>query len=279
MLKNYFEKILINYKTARNENFTQHPMAKLLRVDFPKYLEEFIGNSSKYKFSGSAGRGTWTHCPWVAILDKSITETAQSGFFPMYLFKENMEGFYLSLNQGTDKLKETRKSDARNILRSRAQKFRDELRNLTVIPNDFLESIKLDNSSSSSSRFYEEGNIYAKYYSLKNLPSEEKLESDLKEILNIYDLLIEQNKPLKIVEDEEKIAESQDKFLGIFKDLADKAVNGRAGFQGGQEEVKLYWSSKLKIWLGSRKIENSRYWNGFGIDEPEEVQAEPSPAR
>ncbi|AEG17858.1 MrcB family domain-containing protein [Methanobacterium paludis] len=270
MLKNYIEQILKTYKTARNENFTQHPMAKLLRIDFPKYLEKIVGNSNKYKFSGSAGRGTWTHCPWVAILDKHITETAQSGFYPVYLFKEDMEGVYLSLNQGTDKLKETKKSKTKNILKIRSQEFRDKLNKLTNIPDDFLESIDLTTNNNSNAPFYEAGNIYAKYYSLEDIPSEEKLESNLKEVLEMYDLLVSENKPLKIIESESEISESQEKFLKIFKDTANKVVNGKAGFQGGQEEGNFYWSNKLGIWLCSRKIENSRYWNGFGIEEPKE---------
>jgi hypothetical protein len=270
MLRSYIEQILKNYKTSRTETFTQHPMAKLLRSTFPKYLEKIVDNPNKYVFSGSAGRGTWTHCPWVAILHKDVTETAQSGFYPVYLFKENMEGVYLSLNQGTDKLKEVKKSKTKDILKKRAQEFRDKLTDLTLINDDFLESIELSKNNNSNAPFYEAGNIYAKYYSLNNLPSEEKLESDLKEVLNMYDLLVSEDEPLKIIENESEIAESQKKFVEIFKNAADKIVSGKAGFQGGQEEGNFYWSNKLGIWLCSRKIETSRYWNGFGVEEPEE---------
>lgn len=201
MLRSYIEEVLRNYKTARNENFKQHSMAKLLKKEFPNYLKKIIGNSNKYKFSGSPGRGTWAHCPWVAVLNKSITETAQSGFYPVYLFKENMEGVYLSLNQGTDKLKETKKSRTKNILRSRSQDYRNRISSLTNIPNDFLESIDLTDNNNSNAPFYEAGNIYAKYYSLKNLPSEKKLESDLKEILKIYDLLVSEGSLITTTED------------------------------------------------------------------------------
>lgn len=270
MLREHIEQVLNNYKKAMNENFTGHPIATLLRTNFREDLEKIIDKPNKYKITGSAGQGNWTYSPWVAIFDKRITTSAQSGFYPVYLFKEDMNGVYLSLNQGATDLKNiygNRK--ANEILETRSEDFRDKL-SLKQPSNDLLKEIDLSVKNSPNAPYYESGNIYAKYYSLNNLPEEEELESDLKEILKLYDLLIEQNKPLKIVEDEEKIAESQDKFLRVFKDLADKSVNGRAGFPGGQEEVKLYWSSKLRIWLGSRKIENSRYWNGFGIDEPEE---------
>ncbi len=45
--------------------------------------------------------GQWTHFPWIAIFDIDITTSAQRGFYPVYLFTEDMRGgVYLSLNQG-----------------------------------------------------------------------------------------------------------------------------------------------------------------------------------
>ncbi|SCG85417.1 MrcB family domain-containing protein [Methanobacterium congolense] len=271
MLKEDIEQVLNNYKRARNENFTGHPMAKVLRINFPNDLKEIIDEPNKYKITGSAGQGNWTYSPWVAIFDKRITTSAQSGFYPVYLFKEDMSGVYLSLNQGATDLKNKYGNRRANeILNTKSKNFRDKLNGLIQVSDNFLESIDLEVENSPNAPFYEAGNIYAKYYSLNNLPSEEKLESDLKEVLNMYDLLVSEDEPLKIIENESEIAESQKKFVEIFKNATDKIVSGKAGFQGGQEEGNFYWSNKLGIWLCSRKIETSRYWNGFGVEEPEE---------
>src|SRR5713101_4854285 len=40
------------------------------------------------------------------------------------------------------------------------------------------------------------------------------------------------------------------------------------GFQGGGAELEVAWQPSVDIWSGSRKIEN-RYWNAFGIGEPD----------
>jgi hypothetical protein len=44
------------------------------------------------------------------------------------------------------------------------------------------------------------------------------------------------------------------------------AVNVR--FQCGSVEMEAAWQPSVGIWSGSRKIEN-RYWNAFGIGEPD----------
>ena len=48
----------------------------------------------------SVGKGQWAKVPWVAILDRSETTTVQRGIYVVYLFREDMSGVYLTLNQG-----------------------------------------------------------------------------------------------------------------------------------------------------------------------------------
>ena len=268
MLKGDIEQVLNNYKMAMNENFTGHPIAKVLRVNFPKDLEKVIGEPNKYKITGSAGQGNWTYSPWVAIFDKRITKSAQSGFYPVYLFKEDMSGVYLSLNQGATDLRNKFKNKANAVLKERSDDFRTKLNSLTQIHEDLLESIDLSVENSPNAPFYESGNIYAKYYNLNDLPSEEKLDSDLKGILNLYDLLLENYKHLTIIENKKGIEKNQAKFLEIFKKRTDKIIKSKAGFLGGQKEGNFYWSQDLGIWFYPRKIDNSRYWNSFGTQEP-----------
>ena len=45
-------------------------------------------------------QGNKTQFPWIAIMDKNITQSIQYGLYMVYLFKRDMTGFYLSLNQG-----------------------------------------------------------------------------------------------------------------------------------------------------------------------------------
>ncbi|WP_226891219.1 MrcB family domain-containing protein [Methanothermobacter thermautotrophicus] len=75
---------------------------------------------------------------------------------------------------------------------------------------------------------------------------------------------------LRIISDRDEIESQQKRLENILKERADKVVEGGAGFQGGEEKGKVYWMSDLGIWYMTRFIEGSRYWNGFGTEEPEE---------
>jgi len=81
---------------------------------------------------------------------------------------------------------------------------------------------------------------------------------------------------LRIISDRDEIESQQKRLENILKERADKVVEGGAGFQGGEEKGKVYWMSELGIWYMSRFIEGSRYWNGFGTEEPEEGRNKPS---
>lgn len=269
MLKENIEKIFKNYLNSRNEQFANHHIAAVLRRYFPKDLENLTENSNYYKFTGSAGQGNWTHSPWVAVFNKKITESAQSGYYIVYLFREDMKGVYISLNQGMTDLRTQTSNNAKTkeILRSRASDFRHKLQG--YLTDQFLDEIDLGVVNSPNAPFYEAGNIIAKYYSAENLPSEDVLEADFREFLSFYDLLAGES-VLTIIEDVNVIEDAQNRFIDLIKKLSNKTVSAKAGFQGGQESGEVHWSDVLGIWLMTRKIENSRYWNGFGIHEPSE---------
>ena len=87
------EKVLNEYIDASNEPYKNHPIADLIRKELPKCFEKEIGN--KYKIKGSSGIGRWATIPWISFLNEDITTTPQDGYYAVYLFKEDMTGFYL----------------------------------------------------------------------------------------------------------------------------------------------------------------------------------------
>lgn len=66
----------------------------LLKVEFP---------SSSYQVKGSIGPGYGykAKCPWIAIMDKSITTSTTTGVYLVFLFSSDYKSVYLTLNQGT----------------------------------------------------------------------------------------------------------------------------------------------------------------------------------
>ena len=74
--------------------------------------------------------------------------------------------------------------------------------------------MKLYTKNATSGQLYESCSIYSKYYSFDNLPSEEELLNDFKEIIKIYFQLINESK-FRIIEDKNEISAAQKKFETI----------------------------------------------------------------
>lgn len=200
-MDNILREPLADYLSAKLTAFSGNSLADKLRNEFPDTVQAILPDKTRYKVVGSPGKGNWTECPWIAVLDKLITDSPQSGYYPVFLFKADMTGVYLSLNQGVTEVQENYKRDTKNVLRLRAEDFRAKL---DLSPGDLLE-INL-NSKTTNARLYEAGNILAKYYPSNNLPTSESLKADILHFLHLYeeltfnDLQLNEKKELTAIE-------------------------------------------------------------------------------
>jgi MoxR-like ATPase len=181
-IKDYLIKIVSEYKEARlHEEFTGHHLGDLMRHQLPEYLEEELSSNYKidnYIIKGSIGMGNWAKVPWLAIMNKDITNTTQEGVYVVYLFSQDMERVYLTFNQG--------------VIRSTKEEFtnnRDKLRSEMDL-GDFKTDNEIDLAESGKGKAYELSNIcYQKYEAeqlINNQISEKELIEDLIQIMKIY---------------------------------------------------------------------------------------------
>jgi 5-methylcytosine-specific restriction protein A len=176
------ELVLDGYLVGSKEGFGQHPLANFIRTDFRNELKAAVGDTARLLFKGSAGQGNWARGPWVGAFDQLVTTSAQSGYYIVLLFREDMQGVYLSLNQGMTEAKRLYKSDAKTALKARAANFRAMLgRQIVRFPD--LSIDLAPSSTTNDTAFYEAGNICAKYYPKEDLPSEVALITDLCDML------------------------------------------------------------------------------------------------
>lgn len=189
-LRECLERVLSNYLAASQEYFTQHPLANFIRGEFRNELLHAAGDNDRLVFKGSAGQGTWARGPWVGVFDRLVTTSAQSGYYVVLLFREDMKGVYLSLNQGMTEAKKLYKSDAKTALRARAANYRAMLGNQIASFPDLIIDLSAS-SPSNDTTFYEAGNICAKYYPSGQLPNEAQLVGDLSAMLQLYEALIQ----------------------------------------------------------------------------------------
>ena len=91
--------VLENYKDVNGKVDSFTKLYKALTKTLLNKIGYTLGISDLI-VKGSMGQGNKTQYPWIAIMDKNITQSTQYGLYMVYLFKRDMTDFYLSLNQG-----------------------------------------------------------------------------------------------------------------------------------------------------------------------------------
>lgn len=183
------ERVLGEYLAASKEAFTHHQLANFIRKDLRDAVADATGEKDRLRLKASCGQSQWARGPWVGIYNPVVTTSAQHGYYTCYLFREDMQGVYLSLNQAMTEAKENYKSDAKTALQARAGNFRAMLGSqLNRFP--LLDIDLAPDSPHNDTAFYQAGNICAKYYPVTKLPSEEQFVTDLRDMLKLYEALI-----------------------------------------------------------------------------------------
>lgn len=167
---------------------TQNALCIHFLNELPLIIRTTCGiNAQKYRIHSSVGQGKWTYTPWINIMDLQITKTATKGFYIVYLFQQDMQGVYLSLNQGT---KYFRKKYSKHQPREKMKKVANHLNELLEFSHEVFpaKSITL-HSTSDNAKNYETAHICGKYYDLNDIPTDEELIKDLQELIAIYEQL------------------------------------------------------------------------------------------
>ncbi|MEZ9709133.1 DUF3578 domain-containing protein [Vibrio breoganii] len=177
-----FTRIASGWATAKNEKFSGHPLANLLRKDLITAVKSTLNSPGEYLIKASAGAGNWADVPWLSILNPSITESTQSGIYPVYLFRSDGSGVYLSLGFGTTELKQ---QYGTVLAKQKAEELRHGIRALDSRLNRWDKKVDL-RSNTTLGKSYEWATAGAKFYSVEQMPDDNELISDLTELLEIY---------------------------------------------------------------------------------------------
>jgi 5-methylcytosine-specific restriction protein A len=210
-MREEMQEVLGGYSAARQERLTDHPLARLITHDLADGIRELV-DSDSYRVTGSPGKGNWAETPWVSVFDRLVTETAQRGFYVVYLFRGDGEKVVLSLNQGTTEVMQlVGGANYLNELESRAKSF------VSILPADDLTGLILGpidlGGSRDLTRGYEAGSIVSVAYDADGLPSEEILEDDLLRMLLLYASLVQARDAL--VEDADPAAVASSVAAGM----------------------------------------------------------------
>jgi 5-methylcytosine-specific restriction protein B len=188
-----FEQILETYADARatGEFGSSHPVWKTFdALKASLNAARPLTSRSTVAATWSAGAGNWARVPWVAMMDSRETNTTQRGVYPVWLFRQDMTGVYLTLAQGVTEPKKRGRAEAVAYLQGVAQRVREQSPELADA--GFLLDSNIDlRADPGLGKDYEVSTIAHKLYARGAVPPDEQLLIDLEELLLAYDRYLE----------------------------------------------------------------------------------------
>lgn len=154
-----------------------------IRKEFMQTLEPHFKDYGIRWSNGISGKKA--ELPWLGFMDPNITTKATEGYYIVFLFKADMSGVYLSLNQGWTFFND---SYGRKIAKKKIKTISDYWRGKLPISRTGLSTdpIHLAHSRTKLGDGYELGHICGKFYDAATVPSETVLLKDLKEMAELY---------------------------------------------------------------------------------------------
>lgn len=185
-MREHLNTILNNYLREKRNEFANNDLAALFKGKLVIDFHRATVAPDDYRIIGSAGKGNWAEIPWIGVFDQDITHSAQTGYYIVYLFKADMQGVYLSLNQGWTQFKNRfGTKEAKAHIKVNTKRIKELLH--TVHMDFSFDSIDLLTSSNHDLGIgYVLGHICGKFYPKDNLPDDRQLISDLWKMIGVY---------------------------------------------------------------------------------------------
>ncbi|SKA13061.1 5-methylcytosine-specific restriction enzyme A [Chitinophaga eiseniae] len=197
MLKELFSEFIAIYPSEKNnvknsidKNYGHLRSTKILTEELPALLQVQSGLSfDQYLFKGSVGKGRMAEVPNLCILDKSITDSPERGYYIVYLFDPRMTKLYLTLLQGWTQFE---KAYGARIGRKIILKNQEGLRNQFDTEGAFSTAELGLYAERTRTKGYIYGTIFHKVYFIDEMPDDQAILSDLKQMVSLYQTMKEE---------------------------------------------------------------------------------------
>jgi hypothetical protein len=183
-LRSFIEQIASAYDRIHPDGYEQP--AQVLISDAPRLLQHLIPLGFRI---GSSGQKPFPLpvTPWIGFRDPDESSTFMQGIYVVYIFSADLANVYLSVMQGTEKLKMSRgmsTSEQLIHLHQTSKALRSHLDAWKLA--GLRETIDLRHIGGRPAT-YEAGNIVAIEYDCSALPPLSRMEDDLGMMLALYD--------------------------------------------------------------------------------------------
>lgn len=124
------QELMSKYTAARSEPFKDHALHGTMQA-IAAWFKQATRTRTTLKVKASTGMGNWAVVPSLAFLDSRETTSTRDGVYVIVLFRGDMSGFYVTLNQGiTRPIEWIGRSEARARLSQRAAAIRERFHEL-----------------------------------------------------------------------------------------------------------------------------------------------------
>lgn len=200
LLKRFMAEYQDELADARLTKNYKRPFGALVRQDIAAIIREYaLEKGNQFYVKGSVGAGPWTDVPWVGIFDTRVTKSARKGVYIVYLLNKDTKELYLTLNQGATDASQDGDNDGEplpfiGVARSNGDKMIEKLQakaetirnSLQAKPGQLVGKIETGSSA------YDAGCVFYIKYSLDSVPEDEKLKSDLQDLIEVYEQYVEE---------------------------------------------------------------------------------------
>ena len=168
MLHSMLADLARDYAKERTKEFSGSEFGNFVRHDIAvEAKKRLIFLPYELTVKSSVGAGVWAAVPWLGFFDPLITETAQEGFYVVYLINPQTEEIILSLNQGaTAVFNEFTVGIGLEVLRRRARDICDRVadfaKRFDTSPIDLGSDTRLPQG-------YEAGHAFGRRYSASSI--------------------------------------------------------------------------------------------------------------
>ena len=174
-----------------------HPVYQLLIETIVNELESHV-DKRIYTVKGSVGQSGLAGIPWLAVLDKEVTESTREKFYISYLFSRNATKLHVSIALGADQFVNLygKNKKTTSKISTAKQQFVDNFKKYS--PSEKFDQMDLIDEGADFAReftklmklqadHYYAGSFFTKAYDLKNPNFEEEdLINDLKKYIDSY---------------------------------------------------------------------------------------------
>ena len=203
-IQDILSKITTEYLIEKKKSTKNNALHRWITYEnvIPESLTEILGKEKlkDYHIKASGGEGNWRNVPWITILHREISlsrdtknphsnpPSAKWGFYPVYLFKSDMTEILFGLGQAETNVRKNYPKDVDTMLKSRAVILRNKI---PEYKNHFKEKLNIQLYDNKEAERWLKGIAFGTIYKTKNLPSENKLQEDLKEMFELFRKVIE----------------------------------------------------------------------------------------